>query len=59
MAEASILDPKVGGGVLELWHGCSVGGGGGQYPAGGGGGHIEVCSATGDPPHGITGVGPI
>jgi hypothetical protein len=33
---------------------------GGQYPpAGGGGGNVEVCLATGDPPHNITGVGPV
>jgi hypothetical protein len=38
----------------------AVGGGGGQYPAGGGGGgHVEECPAAGDPPHDITGVGPI
>jgi hypothetical protein len=54
--------------VLELWPGWPVGGGGGQYlpegggglyPLGGGGGHVGGWLATGDPPHGITGGGPI
>jgi hypothetical protein len=45
--------PNDGGGVLELWPG------GGQYPAGGGGGHVKVCVAVRDPPHGITGVGSV
>jgi hypothetical protein len=45
---------------VELWPGWPARGGGGQYLAGGGGGsHVEGCPATGDPPHGITGVGPI
>jgi hypothetical protein len=36
------------------------GGGGGQYPARGDGcGHVEVRLAMGDPPHDITGVGPL
>jgi hypothetical protein len=57
------------GGVLELWPGWPAGHGGGQYPATGGGGqypaagigggHIGGCLAAGDPPHGITGVGPV
>jgi hypothetical protein len=57
------------GGVLELGLGWPAGEGGGQYPpgcdggqyppAGGGGGNVEVCLATGDPPHNITGVGPV
>jgi hypothetical protein len=35
-------------------------GDGSQYPAGGSGViHVEVCLATEDPPHGITGVGPV
>jgi hypothetical protein len=38
----------------------AAGGGGGQYPTGGGGGgHVRGCSAAGDPPHGITGVGSV
>jgi hypothetical protein len=55
--------------VLERWHEWTAGGSGGlypavgggsQYPAGGsGGGHIGGWLATGDPPHGITGVGPV
>jgi hypothetical protein len=60
--------PEGGGGVLELWPRCLVGGscsqylgrgGGGKYPAGGGDGHIEVCLVVGDPPHSITDVGPV
>jgi hypothetical protein len=52
--------PEGGGWVLELWPGCPTGGGGGQYPAeGDGGGHIEVCPGARDPPHSITGVGPV
>jgi hypothetical protein len=38
--------PNDVGGVLELW-------------LGGGGGHVKVCVAVRDPPHGITGVGSI
>jgi hypothetical protein len=55
--------------VLELWLGWPAGAGGGQYPPedGGGqypprgssGGHVEGCSTVGDPPHDITGGGPI
>jgi hypothetical protein len=55
--------------VLELWPGWPAGGGGSQYPPGDGGGqypvgggdgdHVEVCPTTGDPPHSITGVGPV
>jgi hypothetical protein len=55
--------------VLELWPGWPTGDGGsqyplecggGQYPLGGGsGGHVGGCPAAGDPPHGITGGGPI
>jgi hypothetical protein len=57
------------GGVLELCLGWPAGGGvgqyppeggGGQYQAGGsGGGHVGGCPAVGDPPHGITGGGPV
>jgi hypothetical protein len=60
---------EAGGGVLKLWSEWPARGGGGQYPAGGGdgqyaaggggGSHVKVCPAVGDPPHGITGVGPI
>jgi hypothetical protein len=55
--------------VLELWPGSLTRGGDGQYPPegggsqyptrGGGGGHVRGCSAVGDPPHGITGGGPV
>jgi hypothetical protein len=55
--------------VLELWARWPAGGGGGQYPleggggqyppGGGGSGHVGGCLATGDPPHGITGGGPV
>jgi hypothetical protein len=59
-AVTSIPGRKVGGGVLELRLGWPTGDGGGQYPAGGSGGdHVEGCLAAGDPPHDITGVGPI
>jgi hypothetical protein len=68
VAATSIHARKVGG-VLELWPGWTAGGdgsqylpkgGGSQYPPGGGGsGHIGGCPATGDPPHGITGGGPV
>jgi hypothetical protein len=30
-----------------------------QVDRGGGGGHVEGYSAAGDPPHDITGVGPV
>jgi hypothetical protein len=66
-AAASILGQKVG--VLKLCPGWPTGGGSGQYPPEGGGGqyvaggdsggHIGGYPATGDPPHGITGVGPV
>jgi hypothetical protein len=55
--------------VLELWPGGPIGGGGGQYPpeggdgqfpaGGGSGGHVGGCLVMGDPPHSITGGGPI
>jgi hypothetical protein len=52
--------PEGGGEVLKLWPGWVAGGGGGQYPVGGdSGGYIEGCLTMGDPPHSITGVGPI
>jgi hypothetical protein len=52
--------PEGGRGVLKHWHRWLVGGGAGQYPAGGGGvGHVRGYPATGDPPRGIMGVGPI
>jgi hypothetical protein len=44
---------------MELFPRCPARGGGGQYVAGGGGGHVEVYPAAGDPPHDITGVGPV
>jgi hypothetical protein len=43
--------PEAGGGVLKLWPGWPVGGGGGR--------HVEACSVAGVPPHDITCVGPI
>jgi hypothetical protein len=50
-----VLQPTGGGAGQYL-----AGGGGSQYPAiGGGGSHIGGCPAAGDPPHGISGVGPI
>jgi hypothetical protein len=69
-AAASIPRPKV---REECWNSgprWPTGGDGSQYPprggggqlyagGGGGGGHIEGYPATGDPPHGIMGVGPI
>jgi hypothetical protein len=53
--------PEGGGGLLELRLGWLAEGGGGQLYAGGGGcgSHVEGCPVVGDPPHGITGVGPI
>jgi hypothetical protein len=51
--------PEGEGGVLELWPRWLPGGGGDQYPPGGGGAHVEGYSAAGDPPHDITGVGPV
>jgi hypothetical protein len=53
--------PEGGGGLLELRLAWLAEGGGGQLYAGGGGcgSHVEVCPVVGDPPHGITGVGPI
>jgi hypothetical protein len=55
--------------VLKLWPGWPTGGSGGQYPPEGGGGqcptggssgsHVGSFLAVGDPPHGITGGGPV
>jgi hypothetical protein len=46
--------------VLELCPVWPAGGSGGQYLAGGGGDdHVGFCPGAGDPPHDITGVGPI
>jgi hypothetical protein len=54
--------PDNGVGVLELWPGGGhypARGGGDQYLAGGGDGHVKGCSTAGDPPHIITGTGPV
>jgi hypothetical protein len=46
--------------MLKLWPGWPAGGGGGQYPPrGGDGGHVGGYPAARDPPHGITGGGPV
>jgi hypothetical protein len=46
--------------VLELWLGWPARGGGGQYPVvGSSGGHVGGCPTVENPPHGITGVGPV
>jgi hypothetical protein len=55
-----VLHAHSGGGVLDLWPRWSTGGGEGQYLARGeGGGHNGDSLIVGDPPHGITCVGPV